>query len=132
MNINFHVSYCLNSTENGNWCKSKDETDQWLNGRTNGVVFRETRVNANLWADSIQKEGEDNYFPTTTATVEANQRPFEIDSSKRDDGFKHFITFMSKNKLTIDDSIIWPNPREKEFLNIIPHYEKFLAFKDFE
>ena len=24
------ISYCLNSTENGNWCKSMDDTDEWL------------------------------------------------------------------------------------------------------
>ena len=104
--------YCLNSTENGDWCKTKDEIDQWLNGRTHGVVFRETRVNANLWADSIQMQGKQDYFPTTIATTEANIIPLEIDSSKRDDGFKHFMMMLTKNKLTIDDSIIWPNPRE--------------------
>ena len=56
-NMNFVIRYCLNSMENGNWCKSKDETDRWLNGRSHGVVYKETRVNANLWADSILKQG---------------------------------------------------------------------------
>ena len=51
--VNFNIRYCLNSTENGDWCKTKDVIDQWLNGRSHGVIFRETRVNANLWEDSI-------------------------------------------------------------------------------
>ena len=132
MHIDLAFHYCLNSTENGDWCKTKDDIDQWLNGRAHGIVFKETRINANLWADSIQKQDEDNYFPTTTATSDANMRPFEIDSSKRDNGFKHYFMFLTKNKLTIDDSIIWPDPREMEFLNLVPGYEKFLAFKNFE
>ena len=28
--VGYLVSYCTNSTENGNWCKSKDEADKWI------------------------------------------------------------------------------------------------------
>ena len=107
----YTVSYCKNTTENGNWCKSLDETDLWLKKRTHGIIYQETRVNANIWADSSQKENELNYFPITTKTSEFNLRPIEVDASKRDQGVLHDIVHLSKNKVTIDDSIIWPNPR---------------------
>ena len=48
------------------------------------MIYQETRVNANIWADSPQKEDESNYFPITTKTREFNLNPIEVDPSKRD------------------------------------------------
>ena len=28
--VGYRIRYCVNSTENGDWCKSKDEVDEWL------------------------------------------------------------------------------------------------------
>ena len=84
--VTIWIIYCQNTTENGDWCKSKDEIDFWLSTRTNGFIFVETKVNANLWKDSPIKMDEDDYFPLTTKTIEHNLKPIVVDSAKRDYG----------------------------------------------
>ena len=38
---------------------------------------------------------------------------------------------ISKNSLTIDDSVFWPNPRTTEFLKFIKGYTRFFEFSSF-
>ena len=43
--IGYFMMYCLNTTENGNWCKSREEADNWLKDRDYSFIYEETRVN---------------------------------------------------------------------------------------
>ena len=43
----------------------------------------------------------------------------------------HNLLHVTKNKLTIDDSILWPDPREMEYINFKKDYENFIWFDDF-
>ena len=50
--VGYWIRYCLNSTENGNWCKPRNEIDLWLKEHNHAFIYEETRVNKDLWADS--------------------------------------------------------------------------------
>ena len=43
----------------------------------------------------------------------------------------HNLLHVTKNRLTIDDSIIWAYPREMEYINLKKDYENFLWFDNF-
>ena len=61
------IEYCVNSTENNNWCKSMDDTDIWLQGNPEYFVAQSTKVNSKMWADDFINKGSKDYFPTTSA-----------------------------------------------------------------
>ena len=116
----YFIRYCKNTTENNQWCKTKDETDAWLEFRNHVFVHRETRVNKEIWADSPTTEDPKNYFPTISQQYDHNWGPLNlIKPNLRDKFYQCSTLFFSKNKLTIDDSILWPNPREIEFGNFV-------------
>ena len=79
LQIGYHLLYCRNTTENSNWCKSKDEVDAWLRERNSIFLYEETRVNKELWADSPQYEGQEDYFPTVKSLRNYNWGPIEVD-----------------------------------------------------
>ena len=45
------ITYCKNTTENGNWCKSKDEIDNFLAYTPNYFVHMVTHVDYGIFYD---------------------------------------------------------------------------------
>ena len=66
--IGFTIDHCMNTTANGNWCKTKSEINDWLNNNIHYFLLQKTRVNAEIWADDPTKINEDEYFPTVTTS----------------------------------------------------------------
>lgn len=64
------ITYCRNTTLNGNWCKTRDEIDSWLSRHVNFFVHQETNFLPDIWADNPIVEEHPyfgdraNYFPT--------------------------------------------------------------------
>lgn len=64
------MSYCRNTTANGDWCKSKDEIDDWLKNHPEYFSYQETRFLKSIWeddpiVDEFPYNGDrENYFPT--------------------------------------------------------------------
>lgn len=46
------IFYCTNSTDNNNWCKTKDDIEVWLSNANNYFAYQETRVKSSVWEDS--------------------------------------------------------------------------------
>ena len=42
--IGYWMRYCLNTTDNSNWCKQKDDVDGWLRERSAIFLYEETIV----------------------------------------------------------------------------------------
>ena len=78
------LAYCKNSTANGNWCKSKEETVEWLKGHPIYFVYQDTRVQSNIWADDELIDDhpyfgdKENYFPTMKQMVSYNFGAIEV------------------------------------------------------
>ena len=66
------MHYCQNTTENGSWCKPKDEIDDFLRNHTNFFVHMETYFQSNVFkndaaVDKFPYNGNQNeYFPTVS------------------------------------------------------------------
>lgn len=45
------VAYCKNTTENGNWCKDKDEVDEFLRNHPSYFAHQVTRVESDIFED---------------------------------------------------------------------------------
>ncbi len=64
------VAYCRNTTENGDWCKSQEETDTWLLNHMHYFAHQDTIVQSDIWEDNEIVDqhpyfgDEKNYFPT--------------------------------------------------------------------
>ena len=52
----YNFEYCVNSTENNNWCKTRNEIDIWLKGHSEYLLAQQTRVNSKMWADDFINE----------------------------------------------------------------------------
>ena len=84
------VSYCKNSTENNNWCKSKDEIDDFLRNKAFFFVHMRTFVQEDVYPghsaiDFYPHDGsEDNYFPTVSSYGSIKYGSYEIDKETRD------------------------------------------------
>ena len=81
--------YCKNTTENGNWCKSEDEIDDWLAERISYFMYQRTRFSANVWSDNPLVDEHPyygdtaNYFPTIKNFVSYNYGPIINDRTRR-------------------------------------------------
>lgn len=62
--------YCKNSTDNDNWCKTKDEIAEWLLSHPRYFLSQETKAQGRIFADDpvVNKfpyyGDKENYFPT--------------------------------------------------------------------
>lgn len=45
------LAYCQNTTENNNWCKTQEQTDEWLLRQRLYFIYQDTRVQSNIWKD---------------------------------------------------------------------------------
>ena len=95
LHFGYWVFYCLNTTENGDWCKSKDEVDAWLRERNSAFFYEETKVNKNLWSDSPQFTEEDEYFPIGKSFRTFNFFPIDVEKSKQGKGFNLDMYYFS-------------------------------------
>jgi hypothetical protein len=64
--VGYRIRYCANSTENGDWCKSKEEVDEWLLYHNSYFVYQDSKVNAKIWGDDPTVKDEESYFPITS------------------------------------------------------------------
>ena len=96
------IAYCQNTAENGNWCKTEDEIDIWLELHSEYFVHQQTRVNSELWAENF--DGDETYFPLVSQQSSWNYGTVEFEPSKRDKGFVFQELKLSFNGLTINDS----------------------------
>ena len=66
------INYCKNTTENGNWCKSKDEIDNFLRSTPDFFVHMVTYVDNGIFADDPVVDkfpyngNKQEYFPTVS------------------------------------------------------------------
>ena len=66
------ISYCKNTTQNSNWCKPKDEIDDFLAEMPAFFVHMVTYVQEDMWHDHAEVEkfphnnDTENYFPTVS------------------------------------------------------------------
>ena len=132
LHLGYWIRYCENTTENGNWCKSKQEIDDWVTQRSHAFLHQETRVNKDLWGDSPQFKGTEDYFPLIKTQKSDNWGPLEGLYEKREDGFNLGTIFFNKNKLTMDDQWLYPNVRETEFGNFINYRKMFIKYSAFD
>ena len=132
LHAGYWIRYCLNTTENGDWCKSKDQIDDWVTQRSHAFIHQETRVNIDLWGDSPQFRDKEDYFPLVKSLKDDNWMPLEGLYEKRDEGCAMATAFFSKSKLTIDDQWLYPGVRETEFGNFINYRKLFVKFAAFD
>ena len=84
------VHYCKNSTENNNWCKSKDEIDHFLRNRATFFVHMVTYVQEDVYpghraVNFYPHNGdEDKYFPTVTSYGSIKYGSYDIEKETRD------------------------------------------------
>lgn len=118
------IAYCKNTTENGNWCKSWDETDEMLRTHPAYFAHQVTRVESKIFSDSPEIEGfpyygdDENYFPTLATMTSYNFGPIEVDPAKRAGFVQHEEISWMLEKISIDDSHILDTARETEVLNV--------------
>jgi hypothetical protein len=85
------ISYCRNTEENGNWCKTPGEIDAWLAKHVSYFVTQETLVQTDIWRDNeIVNEhpyfgDRENYFPTIKHYKEVQFDTIRIDSEYKAD-----------------------------------------------
>jgi len=72
------LAYCRNTIENGDWCKSKEETDEWLLSHPTFFVHQDTQVQKQIWKDHPAVQGHpyygdiSNYLPTVKQMISYN------------------------------------------------------------
>ena len=64
------MSYCRNTTENNNWCKSKDIIDEFLHTNPQYFVYQKTYFDKDIFKGDPEIEifpyfgDHENYYPT--------------------------------------------------------------------
>lgn len=119
------TAYCRNTTENGNWCKSHEEVNEWLLSHRMKLIYQNTKFQKYIWEDnSIVEEhpyygDKENYFPTIKSMVSDTRGAIDTDPVTRNESIPYDELYFGLNKMTISDSHIVPTEREGEFVNIV-------------
>ena len=76
-------------------------------------------MNAFIWGDDLSNSNKDDYFPIVQTNFDTRYSSVQVDSSARDLGYNWSAVSISNNRLIIDDSTLFSNPRELEFGNFV-------------
>lgn len=88
------MSYCKNTTANNNWCKSKEEIEDFLRDTPEYFVHMHTLVQEDIFKDHSLIEqfpyngDRENYFPTVQQMGSIDYGKTNVDASTRDTEFK--------------------------------------------
>ena len=80
------LAYCHNTTDNLNWCKSHEETDEWLLRHPQYFAYQNTRVADYIYEDHpvVQEHpywgDTENYFPTFKQLTELSLEVIQLDA----------------------------------------------------
>lgn len=82
------MSYCKNTTENNNWCKTHDQIDEFLTVYPEYFVHQVTRVSSEVYQDHPSVQGfpyfgSKDYFPTIQDTHSYKFGPVDVSATDR-------------------------------------------------
>lgn len=120
------MSYCKNDTAtNGDWCKSKDEIDDFLSTYPQFFMHMVTKVQEDIFRgdpllDQFPYNGDDEvYFPTVREANSIKFGPLTVDSSKRDINFMIEDIAATYHSIRLyDDPLDIKEPRMSAYVNL--------------
>jgi hypothetical protein len=87
------MSYCKNTELNGEWCKSKEEIEAFLEKTSSFFVHMHTYVQQDVWQDDPVNDdfpynGDGNKtFPTTSTYVSSRYGTISVNAANRNETF---------------------------------------------
>ncbi len=78
------ITYCEDVNTDNDWCKSKDETDEWLLRHPQFFPYQSTKVDADKFEYNLESDGLE-AFPFIYDVLSYSFDSIEVKSSQRDD-----------------------------------------------
>ena len=120
------ISYCRNTEENGNWCKSQNETDAWLAKHVSYFVAQETRIQTDIWDDNEEiinghpYFGDKSvYFPTMKLMKEVQFETIKVDPAYKEDEIMGDELWFGLSTVEINDNNLFAEYRSGDFVNMV-------------
>ena len=120
------ITYCRNTEENGNWCKSQNETEAWLAKHISYFVTQDTKVQTDVWEttediinDHPYNGDSSKYFPTMKLIKEIQFETIKVDPAYKADEVMGDELWFGLSEVVINDNNIFEDTRSTEIVNIV-------------